>query len=202
MKTKITIILIASTLLCALFFNTCKKDSCKQPPPVIYNLNATDKSLMVYTGSETIKFSTNTNDTLILMGQGKNGFYSILSGAGYGDCPEADQQYEGYKINFTSGTKNDILSFSQTTAGLSGSTDFNVDIFNNIQNYSSKFHFPLTLTYHGYGDTITLNNITYNDIIHFYPDDSYNSADSLYYSVKFGVIRIKRTNGQFFNLIK
>ncbi|MFI5221274.1 MAG: hypothetical protein ACHQK8_03035 [Bacteroidia bacterium] len=198
LKNKITIILITSSIVCATFFAKCKRDNCTPQPTVINSLSTYDKSLIVYMGTDTIKFSTNTNDTLTLIGQGKNGFYNVVSGSGYGNCPGADYQYEGYTTKYNSLKTNDILTFTQTAIGTQGS-DIDMVIYNKAISYNGKFNVgAIELT--PPNKVFTFNNNTYADIKICYPQS--NDKDSLYYSSKWGIVRIELTSGQLFNLVK
>jgi len=189
--------LIILSVTCILLFNTCKKD-CSIPPPEVYNISATDKAKFLYTGTDTLKFTTNTYDTISFIGQGMNRYYSVLSGASpYQDCPSADQQYETYDITFLNPKGKDKLN---CTFGGSLFDGLYFEIFN-YSIYSGKFTGNTTGLRPPYDFTsLNINNIIYTDIKLFIPNEDY--TDSFYYSTSSGIIRIKLATGQSFNRIK
>ncbi|MFN6081695.1 MAG: hypothetical protein ACK44P_02800, partial [Bacteroidota bacterium] len=60
-------------------------DGCSEKEPEIYNLSPSDKKLITYSGKDTIKFLTETNETLSFIGQGRNSF-TYTEQLGQGSC--------------------------------------------------------------------------------------------------------------------
>jgi hypothetical protein len=95
-------------------FTTCKKDSsngCGGSIKSYYYLSVTDKAKVPYTGTDTLVFISNTNDTAVCIGQGKKQFYEILSTPKVnGDCDPDFDYYEAYYYKFID--KNNMLNIS------------------------------------------------------------------------------------------
>jgi hypothetical protein len=102
MKKLITYLL---PLLIISSFTACKKDSsgpCGGGKEYYY-LSEVDKAKVAYTGSDTIIFISNKNDTCICIGQGKKQFFltESIAVAG-GDCDPRTIFYEAFNYKFIS----------------------------------------------------------------------------------------------------
>ncbi|NDC31090.1 MAG: hypothetical protein EBZ58_09195, partial [Bacteroidetes bacterium] len=101
-KTKLLYIAIISLLF---ILQACKRDTdCGDLSDVITNYNIADsnKAKIPYTGTDTLVFVSDANDTAVLIGQGKNTYYQIVTkGLSSGDCPRTSvEKYENVDMNF------------------------------------------------------------------------------------------------------
>ena len=100
-------------LLIIASFTTCKRDSSGPcgGRKSYYNLSDIDEAKVPYTGTDTLVFVSNSNDTAICIGQGKKQFYEILSTpVANGDCDPDFDYYEAYFYKFID--KNNLLNIS------------------------------------------------------------------------------------------
>jgi hypothetical protein len=107
-KTKLLYIAIISLLF---ILQACKRDTdCGDLSDVITNYNIADsnKAKIPYTGTDTLVFVSDANDTAVLIGQGKNTYYQIVTkGLSSGDCPRTSvEKYENVDMNFEGKTTN------------------------------------------------------------------------------------------------
>jgi hypothetical protein len=98
MKTKFLIILSLLAII-----TSCTKD----PGPcggqkTYYYLSEEDKAKVPYTGTDTLVFVSNTNDTAVCIGQGKKQFFTIDYDSGNPDCKPPEFYYEAYRNTFKS----------------------------------------------------------------------------------------------------
>lgn len=100
-------------LIAIIFLHACKRDNnCGDLSDVITNYNIADsnKAKIPYTGTDTLVFVSNANDTVTLIGRGKNTHYESVRNSlnGNSDCPKYEViKYENIDINFIS--NNDTL---------------------------------------------------------------------------------------------
>jgi hypothetical protein len=107
--------LYKTILLCIAFVFTqsCQKES--NGPcggnKTYYYLSEIDKAKVPYTGTDTLVFVSNTNDTAVCIGQGKKLFYTAHSfSVNAGECEDDTYYYEAYNYKFKD--RNNMLNIS------------------------------------------------------------------------------------------
>jgi hypothetical protein len=148
-------------LLCLAIFSlllicSCKRETnCGDLSDVItnYNISGEDKAKIPYTGSDTLIFISDVNDTAILIGQGKNIYYTKeRNSLSSGDCPRmGEDNFENFAINFN-GPNADLSIL--------------------------KYVFYMTKDKRG-GVYITINNNTYPESINFLNNPYYYTDSTL-----------------------
>jgi hypothetical protein len=92
--------IVKSAILFAII-TSCSKD----PGPcggqkTYYYLSEKDKAKVPYTGTDTLVFVSNTNDTAVCVGQGKKQFFTVEYDSGNPDCEPAEYYYEAYNYKY------------------------------------------------------------------------------------------------------
>lgn len=97
-----TAALLSITALALLI--SCKRDPCAGYSPTEYttiNLTADEQSKVPYTGYDTLYFLTNTGDTCIVRGTGKQYFYETVLEKSEPVCPPVESRnYQAYKLHY------------------------------------------------------------------------------------------------------
>lgn len=102
MKTKLLYIVI----ICLQFIYSCKRTetSCGDLSDVntYYNISAADKAKIPYTGTDTLVFISDENDTAMIIGMGKLSHYETIRGSiSSGDCPRSSvDNFDNIEFNF------------------------------------------------------------------------------------------------------
>lgn len=121
-----------------------------------YNLSDVDKAKVPYTGNDTLVFVSNTNDTAICIGQGKEQIYTEVCFTSV-ECEPNCDYFDGYKYSFFD--KNNLLNLliNQTQR------DEVMDIYvSNTRLYPINLSF---LTQKYYDDSVTTNKNTYLSVV-------------------------------------
>ena len=173
------IFVLGLTILISNYFSGCSKDKCIQQPDQTFLMSSSDKAQIIYSGRDTLKFLHNAIDTIVFIGQGKQSYFNVEPGTG-GDCPGANQKYEGYDIIYMSSQFSSKIFFSQHLY-LSGGSEVTVDFNNSKFGYSST---DIRLA----KDSINIFNQTYYNECVFYTYS--NKTDTLYFNKSVGVLKI------------
>jgi hypothetical protein len=160
-----------------------------------YNIADSNKAKIPYTGTDTLVFVSNSNDTAVLIGQGKKSFQTTTrnSIAG-GDCPKsAVNNYQNIQINFIgndSTIKNINFNVYKNNQLLTPSfTDFDISIdnlliaTNNFEYVNYQFKSP--------NDSIILDNKYQKGVF----IDNYSNKTTLFNFAK-GLLRFKDKNNK------
>jgi hypothetical protein len=126
---------LISILFLIMLIQSCTKDSEPCGGNETYNyLSTEDKAKVPYTGTDTLVFVSNTNDTAVCIGQGKKRFYTVkYLSVRAGECQNDAYYYEAYNYKFVSNNSNlkietniykDDLSGSETIHFLKNQIDF------------------------------------------------------------------------------
>jgi len=193
MKTKLLYISIISLLF---ILQACKRTEpdCGDLSDVITNYNIADsnKAKIPYSGTDTLVFVSNSNDTAVLIGQGKKSFQTaIRNSIAGGDCPRnAISNYDNIKINFLSYNlllANISLSIYkyEKFGGSPNSTSINFRVNDNEIALTNLEYLTSIKTPQ---DSIMLNGINVGGV--YMEDDT----KAVVYSLKYGVLKFKDLN--------
>lgn len=170
-------------------------DGCSEKEPEIYNLSPSDKKLITYSGKDTIKFLTETNETLSFIGQGRNSF-TYTEQLGQGSCTY-ERHFEGEKIKYANLTNGDQIDIKYDSR-----RDVYIEFYNNLKDYGGDFNNPLV----GFTPPppfdftdLNINNQLYSDVRRFY--STWNPNDTLLYSIQFGIIKVRLAPNKLFTRI-
>ena len=197
MKNKIDLVLFFA-LICssALVFNSCKRNNdppCTNGANNYYNITADEKSKIPYTGTDTLIYISNSNDTAKLLGQGKQDYF--LNQPHYGGNPECNPGSENYQTYYYSfmgkqSLLNEIDVEYHSTGG--GVYDMNINItINNIKIINENLFAYFNSNY---TDTIHINNKLYYG--RNIKGDGIDSLTVFFYNYNFGILKIKFSNNQ------
>ena len=181
-------------LFCFLFLFACNKP-CTQGTTT-YNISSGDKSKIPYKGNDTLTFvRTTTNDTFTFYGTGwQSGFNTSYTAE---DCPQKENR------------EARILYFQSPT--FSNSIILNLSIYDNSK-YTSLLSINFqNITYEvggvsglgWYNNTITILQNTYNYVDSFSNNNltPFPTNYMCYYNLQYGVLRMRLTNGEIWELI-
>ncbi len=179
--------------LIALSFETCKRDN----PPCgggkdYHYLSEGEKTKVPYTGIDTLVFISNTNDTAVCIGQGKEQFYKTLTTpVANGDCNPRIDYYEAYNYKFKSNNLKFNLDFNAYKNDLYGDATIHI-LFNQsdfpiyideIDNSKTPY----------YMDSLKIVNEWYKRIT-FTSKYFDSTLDKLYYNKEFGILKIQNSD--------
>jgi hypothetical protein len=173
--------LMATTFACGE-----KDDGCEGQKDIYHYLSQDAKSKIPYTGIDTLRFVSNTGDTAICIGQGKQVTYDSQFNQGV-TC----NWYEQYEVNSTSyvGDLNIEISHSKRIEAIR----FKIDLFEfGIFNY----HVGRT-DISTYLDSIVIDNKTYLHV-HKLENREYSNL-YIIYNRQDGIIQINSTNNKSWN---
>jgi hypothetical protein len=93
---------LISILFLIMLMQSCTKDNEPCGGNETYNyLSTEDKAKVPYTGTDTLVFVSNTNDTAVCIGQGKKRFYTVkYLSVRAGECQNDAYYYEAYNYKF------------------------------------------------------------------------------------------------------
>jgi hypothetical protein len=164
------------------FIQNCSKD----PGPcggqkTYYYLSEEDKAKVPYTGTDTLVFVSNTNDTAVCIGQGKKQFYTVEYDSGNPDCKPPEYYYEAYNYKFID--TNNLLNITLNVYNY----EDNMEIKNNDLSL-----FPINLIYFYekyYNDSASTNKNQYNTL-------RINNGKGfiVQYNLKKGIIKVESNN--------
>jgi hypothetical protein len=140
------------------FIQNCSKD----PGPcggqkTYYYLSEEDKAKVPYTGTDTLVFVSNTNDTAVCIGKGKKQFFTVDYIGGNPDCEPAEYYYEAYNYKFID--TNNLLNITLDI--------YKDDLVNNeiMEINANKYKlYPINLSFliEKYNDdSLKVNNLIY-----------------------------------------
>lgn len=187
---------LVSILILIILAQSCTKDSSfcgdQSDKNVYYNIAGSNKAKIPYTGTDTLVFISEANDTATLIGQGKKTYYKqVVKGNGYNDCPRSTYyNYENLEFNFVS--SNNLVNkitfkiYMPNNAGVPDFTYIGVDLNNNYLVQRSFEYLNSLNTPH---DSIKINNIFING---FYFNDL--TSKTMLYSPKYGILNFKFNN--------
>ena len=173
-------------LVCPILFQSCKKSTCSGSDVDTLYIDPTVKSSVAYKGTDTLIFLTETNDTLMLTGNGSIHYFNSVSNST--SCEGINKRQEGFRITFASMDQTQSLFHSLY---VSPTNDNQTRIAINYKNINyvlpyENLRFPWT-------KSLEINGKTYDDI---FITQSSNQPDSLYYSLKAGIVRLKFPTGE------
>lgn len=149
------------SLLIIVSFTACKRDSsngCGGSIKSYHFLSDANKAKVPYSGTDTLVFVSNANDTAVCIGQGRKQFYEVLSTpVANGDCDPDFDYYEAYYYKFID--KNNLLNITMNIWENDLYTWEVMDInINTYRLYPVNLRFLITKYY---DDSITINNVTW-----------------------------------------
>lgn len=165
------------------FIQNCSKD----PGPcggqkTYYYLSEEDKAKVPYTGTDTLVFVSNTNDTAVCIGQGKKQFFTVEYDSGNPDCKPPEYYYEAYNYKFID--TNNLLNITLNIY----KDDLNT--YDVLELYANeKLFYPINLEFlitKYYNDSVETNKGIYNTIKIKFSDENV-----LQYNTQKGVLEIK-----------
>ena len=187
--------------LIILFTTACSKPKPTSCEPTVQNyyLTGGDKAKIPYTGSDTLVFISNTNDTVTAIGSGKILGFEITDNHSAPDCPRYTDEniYENYTCNFLDKNKNPFISITLTSNSFRTNNNSLVDvtmIFNNLYFYLLAYDISHMGSWN-YISSITFNGKQYKDVSCAYKDDADHNS-KLYYNQQYGIIRVELNNQQ------
>jgi hypothetical protein len=192
----ITLKLLSLFLLIILVQGCAKESNCGDQTTItnIYNIADSNKSKIPYSGNDTLVFISNEGDTATLIGIGKKAKYiTSKKGIGSADCPrELIEKFE--KIDFEFNTNN--INFNI----------FNCKIYNFIIYKSTmidmqpdKIEFSINNEI-SYVSADLLNSSNFKDSVliggKYYKGTYLNGSNNILYNLKYGILKIKFSNGK------
>ena len=186
MKTKnINILLLVIVLSCAFLFQSCTppgSSPCGPQSINYYYINATDKALIPYKGTDTIKLQCNGGQIATFIGQGKDSSFDKIF-AGTADCPSTaihNRQYYTTKYACSNYSLPLLVNLSFPTSDYTSylSVTFDNKVFMTPVYDLSVIQFQKNIIingkqYFGYG-MISSNNNT----------------DTIYFSKDYGIVKM------------
>jgi hypothetical protein len=202
MKTKIyTILFFALALSSALIFNSCTKNSptCIKHTYTI-EVSQDDESKINYTGTDTLIFVSNTNDTAKCIGNGKIVLQDCQNAGGSPDCPSFTNTncYNSHVWNFIN--SSNLLSITERLfcpgENTSSSVAYNFSItINSIYTFYTFATCISDPTCSNFLPSVVFNGKQYNNVTFLYRDFT-NNTSKIYLSQSQGIIRIELNNQQ------
>ena len=175
-------------------FSNCKKDNTTGKcggNKYYHNLSASDKTKVPYSGTDTLVFVSNNEDTAVCLGQGKKQFYVTSSFYANPDCPPNTDYYEANSYLMASTNSNFQLNFTlykDDGYGLPAihvirkQTDFRLSLVH--INYQAAENFI---------DSLKVRNVWYKRATVIWSHGN-PQADKLYYNQEFGIIKIQNAD--------
>lgn len=148
---------------------------------------------MPYTGTDTLVFVSNTNDTAICLGQGKKQFYEKFTRiVSMGDCASDTDFYEAYNYGFKSNKSSFKLELN-----IYKNDGYGLETIHATKNIDTEFRIYLVdinnKSISNYIDSIYVRNKWYNKVTvtskYFNPN-----LDKLYYNKEFGILKIQNSD--------
>lgn len=189
MKTKLLYISIISLLF---IIQACKRTEpdCGDLSDVItnYNISDADKAKIPYTGTDTLVFISDANDTATLIGQGKNSYYeTIKTNISGGDCPRTKvDKNETIDIEY-SGNNNDLHTIKYNIHNSKDKTSIEYYI-NNI--YGQDYPYYLNTTSF-YIDSVAIHGKYFRGTSIILPD-----VLNAVYNYNYGFLKIQFIGGK------
>jgi hypothetical protein len=192
----ITLKLLSILLLFMLVQSCAKESNCGDQTTItnIYNIADSNKAKIPYTGNDTLIFISNQGDTAILIGIGRKASYiTSKKSIGSADCPrELIEKFE--KIYFEFNTNNinfnifncKIYNFSiyKSTMIDMQPDKIEVSINNEISYVSADL-----LNSSNFKDSVLING-------KYYKGTYLNGSNNILYNLKYGILKIKFSNGK------
>jgi len=195
-KTKLLYIAIISLLF---ILQACKRDTdCGDLSDVITNYNIADsnKAKIPYTGTDTLVFVSDANDTAVLIGQGKNTYYQIVTkGLSSGDCPRSSvEKYETIEYYYKSVNLNlpyfkFITDLYDDFGGKPSTTNISINI-NNYEISHSSFDYISSINIAE--DSIQINS-KYIEGIYW----EFGSNKKTLFNFKYGLLKFQYNNKEW-----
>ncbi len=176
----ITNIIIISVFAGINFISACNRDlNCPERQNRVFLLDGSDKSRIASTGTDTVAFVNDLNDTTVLIGQGKKVMFRTENGLGNPDCGYGQDSFEINIFNYKriKGLMN--LTISLTKNQYNGDLVVTADNYNYYLNYN---YYMKTF------DSLVVNNKTYYNVSLY--RESHLYAAPLFYSASYGVIKV------------
>jgi hypothetical protein len=182
-------------LLIIASFTTCKRDSSGPcgGRKSYYNLSDIDKAKVPYTGTDTLVFVSNTNDTAICIGQGKKQFYEKVARiVSMGDCASDTDFYEAYNYKFSTNNFKIILDFNLYKDDLYGLETVHI-----TKNLFTEFRIYLVdinnKSVANFIDSIQVRDKWFKNVT--FTNKYFDSnLDKLYYNNEYGILKMQNSD--------
>ena len=177
------IFVLGLTILISNYFSGCSKDKCTQQPDETFLMKASDKTQIMYTGHDTLKFLHNGTDTIIFVGHGVQQYFDVQSGTG-GDCPGPNQRRDEYTIKYTSTMYNSTILYTYgIPLNAQSGTQLNISFeqggfYNELVSIRAPWAFS----------SLQIASKLYSNIALF--ASTVYTSDSLYYNSQYGILRM------------
>jgi hypothetical protein len=192
---------------------SCKRDNTNESSPchtfktTFVNLEPVFKTVLPYTGKETIKYLKNNTDTLTFVGQGEESGYECYDDSYAPVCPPDSKCAQYFKYRFIE--KNNIDSFSiylYRNVYVTGFSNLASNIFSlnsNANKYYCSLDFIGNSCRNNFLDSLQIKKYKFYNIS-FVSVDNINNNDSnnyIYVNKLNGVVYLKNVNTTY-TLIK
>jgi len=202
MKAKTFFLFFTLTLAGTFLFQSCNKNSssngsgCGPQTNTYYYISASDKALIPYKGTDTIKLQCNGGQIATFIGQGKDSGL-VKTYAGSYDCPASlIENLQYYKTKYVSANYSLPLIIKQSFLyGAGGS----YVIINFDNNEFSRGAFVFAGSHYDL-DSLIIGTKTYTKIQFLPLTNNYQSTDKVYFNVQYGIIKII-SQGKEWNLV-
>lgn len=173
-------IIPAVALLCVVA--ACKKSTCTDSDTKTYTLNQSKVNTLPYMkGADTLYFTDEGGTALTFRAFKKSPYYNTSSSSA-ADCEGINEKREGAGVIYTDSVRQVQFAYDYYVSS-TDSTDVQIAVFYNLESFVIDYNmlrFP-------YIKSMEINGVSYKDVY----VKRENGIDSLYFSLKEGIIRLK-----------